>query len=51
MEAPPSQMISHGDGGSNFEIEDDEDKLTDQCCSCCYYCTQNLFDYICCSLF
>ncbi|KMT09356.1 hypothetical protein BVRB_6g134500 [Beta vulgaris subsp. vulgaris] len=36
MEAPSNQNM------------DREDKVVDQCCSCCYDCFQDLLDFLCC---
>ncbi|EOX91334.1 Uncharacterized protein TCM_000563 [Theobroma cacao] len=47
MEAPATQSIETST--NNFQVEEDEqDKAVDECCSCCYDCTETCFDYLCC---
>ncbi|KAH7690863.1 hypothetical protein IHE45_02G077600 [Dioscorea alata] len=40
MEAPSSQAMSIS--------EDTQDKVVDECCSCCYDCLESFFYYLCC---
>ncbi|KAK8566252.1 hypothetical protein V6N13_021325 [Hibiscus sabdariffa] len=48
MEPPATQSIE--DSTKSFQVEEDEqDKAVDECCSCCYDCTDSIFDYLCCS--
>ncbi|KAJ9170732.1 hypothetical protein P3X46_018820 [Hevea brasiliensis] len=44
MEPPAAQAIER-----NYQAgEDEQDKVINECCSCCYDCTENCFDYLCC---
>ncbi|MBA0859324.1 hypothetical protein Goshw_005823 [Gossypium schwendimanii] len=47
MEPPATQSIETST--KSFQVEEDEqDKVVDECCSCCYECTGSIFDYLCC---
>ncbi|KAL0543056.1 hypothetical protein IC582_018143 [Cucumis melo] len=41
MEAPQAIQVSRN-------LEDDQDKAVNECCSCCYDCSESWFDYFCC---
>ncbi|KAL9464354.1 hypothetical protein AB3S75_002034 [Citrus x aurantiifolia] len=44
MEPPAAQSIS-----KSFQLEEDErERAINECCSCCYDCSDSCFDYLCC---
>ncbi|KAM3286295.1 hypothetical protein P3S67_025094 [Capsicum chacoense] len=45
----PPQVESMDISTKNYPpIEDDQDKIVDQCCSCFYDCMDSLLEYLCC---
>ncbi|KAL4200131.1 hypothetical protein AMTRI_Chr03g148150 [Amborella trichopoda] len=46
MEPPPSQGFS-GYEAKDYKVEDEEDRVTNYCCSCCYDCMDNCLGYCC----
>ncbi|KAH1163741.1 hypothetical protein AAZX31_01G171000 [Glycine max] len=48
MEPPPSQSIEVS--GTGCQAGDDtQDKIINEWLSCCYDCTQGIFDFLCCN--
>ncbi|RZC45226.1 hypothetical protein C5167_010869 [Papaver somniferum] len=45
MEPPRTQGMNISAAG-----EDEQDKIINECCSCCYDCTDSCFDFLCCYL-
>ncbi|KAK4584530.1 hypothetical protein RGQ29_022304 [Quercus rubra] len=49
MEPPPPQAIETSN--KDFQAgQDEQDKVVDECCSCCYDCTESFFDFLFCNL-
>ncbi|CAL5187922.1 unnamed protein product [Lathyrus oleraceus] len=45
MEPPQIQSV---DASATAGDDDPQDKIINDCCSCCYDCSGGFFDYLCC---
>ncbi|KAD9101148.1 hypothetical protein FH972_027340 [Carpinus fangiana] len=51
MEPPAPQAIETSSKNFEFQAEGDvQDKAVNDCCSCCFDCTESCFDYLFCNL-